>query len=266
MKNLLKSMGLIAGAILLYGFQEDPPKIDLHVHLTSRSGDIPSVRYEKAAALSDKMGVVFGIAEEIGSNNLKSNDSILSERISLVKKYHLYLGLQVNQPGWSRLYSKKTLDNLDYVMEDASRFPDKDGQIRLLWHPDVAFDDPEDFMERYVVYNLQVLSEQINIWVNPTYLPETLQQKYDELWTEKRMKRLIDAAVKNNIAIEINSRYQIPGKKFIQMAKAAGAHFTFGSNQHDTNIGEIGWSVKTAKECGLKKEDFFIPKRLLLIK
>ena len=80
------------------------------------------------------------------------------------------------------------------------------------------------------------------------------------------MKILIDAAVKNNIAIEINSRFQIPNKKFILMAKAAGAHFTFGSNQHDTAIGDINWSLAIANECGLKKTDFFIPKRVLLIK
>jgi hypothetical protein len=43
-------------------------------------------------------------------------------------------------------------------------------------------------------------------------------------------------------------------------------HFTFGSNQHDTAIGDINWSLAIANECGLKKTDFFIPKRVLLIK
>jgi hypothetical protein len=266
MKNLLKSFGLVAVAISLNGSQNDPPKIDLHVHLTTRSGNTPMVRYEKAAALSKQMGVAFGIAEEIASNDVNRNEREILELASLIKKYPMYLGLQVNQPGWSILYSKKSLDNVDFIMEDALRFPDKDGRIRLLWYPDVVFNDPQDFMERYVEYNLLVLSESITIWVNPTFLPESLKKRYDELWTEKRMKKLIDAAVKNNIAIEINSRYQIPGKKFIQMAKAAGARFTFGSNQHDTNIGEIEWSVKMARECGLEKKDFFIPKRILEIR
>jgi histidinol phosphatase-like PHP family hydrolase len=167
----------------------------------------------------------------------------------------------VNEPGWTRLYSKDALSKVDYVAADALRFPDKNGQVRLLWLPGVIFEDAQDFMDRYVDYNLKVMSEPINIWVNATFLPESLSRMYDQLWTDARMKKLIDAAVKNNIAIEINSRYQIPGKKFIKMAKAAGAHFTFGSNQHDTGIGEIGWSVSMAEECGVTADNLFFPQR-----
>jgi histidinol phosphatase-like PHP family hydrolase len=241
----------------------DLPKADLHIHLTRNYGTSPSVRYKRAAALSAKMGVTFGIAEEIGTPNVKYNDSLLAECIKEIKKYPLYLGLQVNHPGWTKLYSKETIDKIDYIIGDALMFPDKNGQVRLLWTPGVTFDDPQDFMDRYVEYNLKVLSEPVNVWVNPTFLPESLSGMYDKLWTEDRMKILIAAAVKNNVAIEINSRYQIPGKKFIQMAKAAGAHFTFGSNQHDTGIGDINWSITTATECGLKTQDFYTPKRKL---
>ena len=266
MKHILTSISLMFLTIRFYGFQNEPLKADLHVHLTNKSGVSAGQRYDKAAALSKKMGVVFGIAEEINYYDLKKNDDTLQARLTLVKKYSLYLGLQVNQPGWDRYFSKDLTNKVDYIMEDALRFPDKNGQVRLLWYPDVVFTDAQDFMERYVAYNLIVLSDPINIWVNPTYLPESLQKRYDELWTDKRMKRLIDTAVKNKIAIEINSRYKIPSKKFIQMAKAAGAHFTFGSNQHDTNIGEIEWSVKIAEDCGLTKKDFFIPQRTLATK
>jgi len=266
MKNLLKSFALIMAVIGLNSCENDLPKTDLHVHLTVKYADTPTLRFEKAAALSKKMGVVFGIADETGSAEVRANDSILSESIALVRKYPLYLGLQVGQPGWTKLYSKATLYSLDYIMGDALRFPDTDGQVRLIWLPDVVFNDPEDFMERYVAYNLKVLSEPIHIWANPTYLPISLEREYDQLWTADRMKILIDAAVKNNIAIEINSRFQIPGKRFIEMAKAAGARFTFGSNQHDTNIGDINWSRRMAKACGLRKEDFFVPKRVLLNK
>jgi len=264
MKNLLRSLAFMIVAVSLNSCENDLPKTDLHVHLTAKYADTPSLRYEKAAELSKKMGVVFGIADETGSADVRANDSILSKSIAMVRKYPLYLGLQVGQPGWTKLYSKATLDSLDYLMGDALRFPDKDGQVRLIWLPDVVFNDPEDFMDRYVAYNLKVLAEPINIWANPTYLPISLERQYDQLWTPDRMKMLIDAAVKNNIAIELNSRFQIPGKRFIEMARAAGARFTFGSNEHDTNIGDIKWSRKMAKACGLTKEDFFIPKRKLL--
>jgi len=47
------------------------------------------------------------------------------------------------------------------------------------------------------------------------------------------------------------------------MAKAAGAHFTYGTNQHGAGVGEINWSINMAKECGLTKEDFYISTRKL---
>lgn len=266
MSKLIKLFTLLLLTIQVQGQMKDLPVMDLHVHLTGQTGDSPAQRYEKAAALSAKMGVVFGIAEEINGRDIHSNDQILQERITLIKKYQLYLGLQLNGPGSIKMYSKEILDSTDFLSEDALRFPDKDGRIILLWTPAAVFKDADDFMDRYVDYNLKVLAEPITIWVNPTFLPEIFQSQYDKLWTDKRMETLIDACVKNKIAIEINSRYQIPQKKFILMAKAAGAHFTFGSNQHDTGIGEIKWSIDLAKECGLTRQDFFIPKRSLLLK
>lgn len=239
------------------------PKADLHVHLSRGYGSTTDLRYRKASELAGQMGVIFGIAEEIDSPDITRNGLVINEFAELANRYNLYLGLQVNQPGWTRFYSKESLSKVDYIAADALRFPDKNGQVRLLWLPGVIFEDAQEFMDRYVEYNLKVMSEPIDIWVNATFLPESLASQYDRLWTDARMKKVIDAAVKNNIAIEINSRYQIPGKKFIKMAKAAGAHFTFGSNQHDTGIGEIGWAVSIADECGITADDLFFPERKL---
>ena len=118
-------------------------------------------------------------------------------------------------------------------------------------------------MDLYIAHHLKVLSEPITIWANPTYLPELFRSRYDELWTDSRMKTVIDAAIKNHVAIEINSNFRIPNARFIKMAKAAGAKFTFGTNTHGLDAGDISWSINMAKECGLTKEDFFIPKRKL---
>lgn len=271
MKNLLKSFTLIIVVLLLNGFQNDLlytylPKMDLHVHLQYAAQALDNsaaIAYENASALSKEMGVTFGIAEEFGSNNVRINDSLLLDRIALAKKHSLYLGLQVSRRDWSNIFSKETLSQVDYILADAMIFPNKDGKMLYIWVAGMPLGEPEEFMDLYVAHNLRVLSEPINIWANPTYLPDTLISRYDELWTDARMKSLIDAAVKNNVAIEINSRFKIPNAKFIKMAKAAGVHFTFGTNQHGPGIGEITWSINMAQECGLIKEDFFIPKREL---
>jgi hypothetical protein len=40
-----------------------------------------------------------------------------------------------------------------------------------------------------------------NILANPTFLPICLAPEYYKLWTEKRMDKIIQCAVKNNIAL-----------------------------------------------------------------
>ena len=46
-------------------------------------------------------------------------------------------------------------------------------------------------------------TEHVNIYVNPTFLPDVIAKEYETLWTDTRRKRVIDAAVKNHVAIEI---------------------------------------------------------------
>jgi histidinol phosphatase-like PHP family hydrolase len=118
-------------------------------------------------------------------------------------------------------------------------------------------------MNRYVDYNLRVLGQPIQVWANPTYLPESLQSRYDELWTPERMDKVIAAAVNNNVAIEINAHFRIPSTAFIRRAKAAGAKFSIGSNRHVNGIGEIDYCLRTARECGLTAKDIYLPSRPL---
>jgi hypothetical protein len=250
----------------LSAIETDLPKTDLHVHLNfadQSPENGAAAAYVNASALSKKMGVTFGIAEEFDGNSIRINDSLLLDRIALAKKNSLYLGLQVSRRDWHDMYSKGTLAQVDYILADGMIFPNKAGKMLYIWVPGTPLGEPEDFMNLYVAHNVRVLSEPITIWGNATYLPDALISRYDELWTDARMKILIDAAVKNNVAIEINSRFKVPNAKFIKMAKAAGAHFTFGSNTHGPGAGEISWSINMAKECGLTKDDFFVPKRKL---
>jgi len=275
MKKLSMLSGLIIVGLLLNSYKNDflkmspqnteLPKMDLHFHLNFEGQSLANAAlvYEKASTLSKERGVIFGIAEEFVNDNIKINDSLILDRITLAKKNSLYLALQVSRRDWLNIFSKEVLKKVDYILADAMIFPNKDGRMMRIWVPNTQLGEPQEFMELYVAHNLKVLAESINIWANPTYLPDALKSRYDELWTNARMKSLINAAIKNNVAIEINSTFKIPNAKFIKMAKAAGAHFTFGSNTHGLGAGDITWSINMAKECGLTKDDFFIPERKL---
>jgi hypothetical protein len=269
MRILLKFSAFVLVVLLLNGFKgvqkTDLPNMDLHVHLNFEGQSLANAAmvYEKTAALSKEKGVIFGIAEEFVNDNIRINDSLVLDRYALARKNSLYLALQVSRRDWRNIFSKDVLKKVDYILADALIFPNKDGQMMHIWVPNSPLGDPQEFMDLYVAHNQNILAEPVNIWANPTYLPDVLKPRYDELWTNARMKSLIDAAVKNNVAIEINSTFKIPSAKFIKMAKTAGAHFTFGSNVHGEGAGDILWSINMANSCGLTKNDFFIPTRKL---
>jgi hypothetical protein len=54
-----------------------------------------------------------------------------------------------------------------------------------------------------------------------------------------------------------------PHEKFILMAKEQGLKFTFGSDSRNQIAGRLDYCKYIAKKCGLKREDFFVPKRRL---
>ncbi len=235
------------------------PRVDLHVHIHDDEHPAESLKPADAAALSKKLGVRFGVLGEGGCSGEIHDNRTLAAFVDSVEGLPLYRGLQVYGFDWAQCLSRENLARLDYIAADALVFPDRDGKSVLLWLPDVRFADPQDFMERYVDYNVRVLSQPVQVWANPTYLSESLASRYDELWTQARMDRVIRAAVDHHIAIEINSRFQIPGAAFVRRAKAAGAKFTFGSNRHVHGIGDIEFCLRRARECGLTAADIWTP-------
>jgi len=118
----------------------------------------------------------------------------------------------------------------------------------------------DSFMEHLVGQAVQIIeNEPIDIFVNPTYLPEEIREKYDELWTEERMQRVINALSKSGVALEINAKLKLPKKKFIMMAKKEGVKFTLGTNNGNNNLGCLEYSLDMIEECKLQPDNFWKP-------
>ena len=100
----------------------------------------------------------------------------------------------------------------------------------------------------------------INIWARATALPDSLKANYDTLWTSERMDRVIKALKDANIAMEINDRLHTPSPAFIQRAKTAGVHFTFGSDNTGPNdLGKLAYCIDMVQECQLKATNLWTP-------
>lgn len=234
------------------------PRVDYHVHLDR------VVTLEKALELSKERGVKFGIVEHAGNRTnrypgLLSSDEELNAYLARLDGKPVYKGIQAEGLDWMASFSKAAVAKLDYVLSDALTMPQKDGQLARIWMP-FMLGDTQEWMDRYTDFNVQVIaSEPIDIFANPTFLPEPIQKEYDRLWTEARMRKIIDAAVKHRVAIEINSQYRIPSLRFLKMAKASGAKFSFGSNIHGAGVGNIDYGLETARALGLTSRHMFAP-------
>ena len=143
-------------------------------------------------------------------------------------------------------------------MDDAMTMPNEDGTWTRIWRPNTIVKDPQEFMKRYVDFSLYILNnEPIDIFAWPTYLPKCIDDQYDHLWTDDRMKKIITAAVNKNIAIEINEKAKVPSARFIKMAKSAGAKFTFGTDSRGPASAHLDYCLKMVELCKLTDEDMF---------
>jgi len=233
------------------------PVVDYHVHV--RGG----FTLEDALHRSRRTGIGYGIAVNCGLNFPVTTDAQAEAFIRSMKTQPAFIAMQGEGREWVKTFSKATIAKFDYVFTDSMTFTDDDGKRMRIWLPEEVgvIPDKQRFMETYVARTVGVLNQEpVDIYVNPTFLPDQIATEYAELWTIERMDRVIAAAKKNDIAIEINNRYKIPSAAFIKRAKAAGLKFSFGTNNTDANLGLIEYGREMVRECALTWQDFFVPK------
>jgi hypothetical protein len=235
---------------------ENFPVVDYHVHLKG------GLTLEQALANSRRLGIFYGIAINCGLGFPVHDDPSVQDYLAAMKGQPCYVALQGEGREWMTLTSPESVARFDYCFTDAMTFRDRTGFRRRLFVTEEMGDlsDPEAFMEMYVSRIEGVMREPIDIYANATYLPEPIRPQYDALWTSARIERVVDAAIENDVAIEINSRYKIPSPAIIKAAKAAGAKFSFGTNNAEAEVGRLEYSIAMVKECGLRWQDIFVPK------
>lgn len=238
----------------------DFPMYDLHVHL-SRDQSI-----EDVVRKSREKGIEFGVMENIAPWGI-TDDTKLKAFIDSVKDYPVWIGLQPMTLGWSKNLSPDIIAQADYITMDPQVVNNANGygEDITVWTYASYIDNPDSFMEVNFKYYMDILtgSEPLNVFACPFLLPISIEREYDRLWTEERQEKVIDALKARNIAIEINDLMRVPTEKFIVKAKNAGVKFTFGSDTRGAQTGRLDYCKAVATKCGLKRDDFFIPKRKL---
>jgi histidinol phosphatase-like PHP family hydrolase len=234
------------------------PQVDYHVHI----GD--ELTIDQAVSISQRHGMKFGLlqhAGEPGHGFAVSDDASLDAWLQSLAGKPVFKGIEAETVNWASRFSKQAIARLDYVQADALGMPDASGAPFRIWQPDFRPSDPQAFMDRYVDFHVQRIStEPIDVFAVPTFLPASLISDYDRLWTERRMRAIIDRAIKHNVALEIDCRFRIPRFRFLEMAKSDGVRFSLGSNfQTAERVGDISYCVAMYKRLKLKPGDLFRP-------
>jgi len=235
---------------------EDYPVVDYHVHLKG------GLTIDQAMANSRRLGIFYGVAVNCGLGFPVHSDDSVKVYLDSMQGQPCFVGLQGEGREWMTLTSPESVARFDYCFTDAMTFTDDNGKRMRTWIPEEigVIQDKQAFMDMLVKRIQGVMHEPIDIYANATYLPDQIAAEYDALWTPERMKKVIDAAVENDVAIEINNRYKIPSPTFIIAAKASGAKFSFGTNNSGAELGRIEYPIQMVKQCGLKWQDIFVPK------
>lgn len=229
-----------------------------HVHV-SRAFPV-----DEMTELSQDMGIRFGVVDNFGRHYRNYSDEHLRRYLARMGGKPFDVGIQAEGRDWMNVFSRDLLSRCDFILADGMTFPNTDGTYSRLWiNAEVKISDVQFFMDRYTDYLVDITSEPIDIIANLTYLPESIRDDYENLWSEERTMKIVRAAVANDVAIEINSTYRIPSMTFLKRAKTAGARFAFGANSHSADdTRDISYCIETAKALRLTENDMFVPAKV----
>jgi len=236
------------------------PMLDLHTHLKG------GLTLEEVLSRSRRHGIQYGVAVNCGKGFPIESDELALAFCEGMRGQPAFAGMQAEGREWTSMFSPQTAAAFDYIFTDSMTWTDNGGRRMRLWIPEEVGNiaNPEDFMETLVARAVNLIEhEPIDIYVNPTYLPDVIVGQYVQLWTEERMQRVIEAAARNRVAIELNELYRLPSAKFVRLAKSGGCKFTLGSNNtspDDLRRSEYG--LKMVEYCGLSASDFFVPETI----
>ena len=240
--------------------QRDFPVIDYHVHLKG------GLTKEMAHAMSMNYGINYGVAPNAGEGGvgrMLANDEEVYAYYKEISGEPFLFGVQGEGRKWTQTFSPEALGIFEYLFTDAMTIIDHKGRNARIYRPEEAIFDgisKEMFMDHLVDQTVLILTnEPADIYANPTYLPDEMQDGYDRYWTPERVDRVLDVLERYKIALEINPRYLIPSFDIIRRAKERGIKFTFGTNNVDADFGKLEYAVEAIDACGLTPDDIWFP-------
>lgn len=233
------------------------PMVDYHGHLKA------GLTLPQLLAHGRYHGIFYGVAINCGKGFTVQDNESARKFVDSIKGQPCFAAMQAEGREWTQMFSAQAAGLFDYIFTDSMTWTDNRGRRMRTWIPAEVgqISDPQEFMETLVARAVGILeTEPVDIYVNPTFIPGQISSRYDELWTDERILKVVRAAKANQVAIEINNRYRLPGRRVLEAAKAEGCKFAFGTNNNGpSDIGRCEYGLEMAEALKLRWQDFFVP-------
>ncbi len=95
----------------------------------------------------------------------------------------------------------------------------------------------------------------LDVLTHPFWYREDLSKYY----SNEELDRFIDVANQTNTTIELNEKYQVPGKKLLSKFEEKGSTFCLGTDSHRPGeVGRTRWGEKTLQSAGIGPEKLIV--------
>lgn len=139
--------------------------------------------------------------------------------------------------------------------------PDGDHYVHVFARTIPEWMTPDAYMDVHLD-NLERFAREmpVDILAHPTLLPLPYRKiPLEEMWTEAREERAVDALARAGIAFEVSGRYR-PHERFVRRAAEHGVRLALGSDGHTAEqVGDLGFPLTLVRHLGVPDEELFDP-------
>ena len=120
--------------------------------------------------------------------------------------------------------------------------------------PDAYMDAHVDSLERFA------REMPVDVFAHPTLLPIPLRTRpLEELWTEAREERAVEALFGAGVSFELSNRYRVH-ERFARRAAARGVRLSLGSDGHSREqMADVAWPLALARSLGVADAELYDP-------
>jgi histidinol phosphatase-like PHP family hydrolase len=236
--------------------------VDLHAHTTFSDGSLTVAELAEVAATR---GVRPSVADHLSRCVTQSVRSVAAIRAYL-DELERHAVLRGGEFCWHDTLWRDLPD--DVVRRFTHRVGslhavelDASGQLHMFeprWPSGLTADA---YMDAHVASLERFAAEMpVDVLAHPTLLPIPLRNRpLEELWTEAREVRAVDALFAAGIAFEISNRYR-PHERFVRRAAERGVRISLGSDGHSREqVADLAWPLALARSLDVRDEELYDP-------